>query len=62
MQSNFEPPQELIQWGRKLTFLEQKTTNSKGEKLSEIVYWYVCNGIREPLSRGNVEALKKPLK
>lgn len=62
MQDNFEPPKELIQNNKKLTFIESKTTNSKGERLSEVCYWYEGCGMREPLSRGNVEVLKKPLK
>jgi hypothetical protein len=61
MENNFEPPQTIIQGKKTYTYKESKTTNSKGERLSEICYWYECNGKLEPLSKGNIEYLKKPL-
>jgi len=61
MKEKFEPPKEIIENKQKFIFVESKTTNSKGERLSEICYWYECNGKLEPLSKGNIKYLKKPL-
>jgi hypothetical protein len=55
---DYNPPQEIKQGKLTYTFLETKTTNSKGQILSEKCYWYLLNGKREPMSKGNIIALR----
>jgi len=55
----FEPPITFTHNKQTYKYIETKTTNSKGETLSEKCYWYEVNGKREPLSKGNIEFLIK---
>lgn len=57
MNEPFNPPQTIIKGKYTYTYLETKTTNSKGQILSEKCYWYILNGKREPMSKGNIIAL-----
>jgi hypothetical protein len=58
---NFEPPQTITINKTIYKYIETKTENSKGEKLSEDCYWYEVGGKREPMSRGNIESLIKKI-
>ena len=57
MNEPFNPPQTIIKGKDTYTYLETKTTNSKGQILSEKCYWYLLNGKCEPMSKGNIIAL-----
>ncbi len=56
MTSNpFNPPNKIVKGKDIYTFIETKNTNKKGERLSELCYWYELRGVKVPFSRGNIE-------
>lgn len=59
MKGKFIPPKSFTNNKITYTYIETKVTNSKGERLSENCFWYLVNGKREPMSKGNIENLMK---
>ena len=57
MQNQFNPPKTIVKGKDTYTYIETKNTNSKGQTLSELCYWYLLNGIRVPFTCGNIEVL-----
>lgn len=53
----FNPPLTILKDKTTYTYVETKTTNNKGERLSEPCYWYESGGVKVPFSKGNIEAL-----
>lgn len=57
MKIPFEPPPTILKDNKTYTYIETKTTNNKGERLSEPCYYYECLGVKVPFTKGNIEAL-----